>query len=83
MQHINLLLCNESPICTHIIKREREKEIEANMSNSSEGCLEWLELSNDPEKLYSYLNKHVRVQWRSGTRFSSGWVYTIDPVSMR
>jgi hypothetical protein len=42
----------------------------------------------DPSKLYEYLNKYVKVNCKTKsennpTKSLVGWLYTVDPVSMR
>ena len=43
---------------------------------------------SDPSLLFDYLYKYVQVTFKSSNKFVKsksvfGWVYTIDPVSMR
>jgi gamma-glutamylcyclotransferase (GGCT)/AIG2-like uncharacterized protein YtfP len=37
----------------------------------------------DPSQLYKLLNEYVDVKLKSGNKHVKGWVYTVDPVSMR
>lgn len=38
---------------------------------------------NDPSKLYEFMKKYVEIELKSRTDKQIGWVFTIDPVSLR
>ncbi len=46
------------------------------------------ELNSNPSNLFKYLNKFVNIEFNpiyftSKQKFIRGWIYTIDPVSLR
>ena len=40
-------------------------------------------LKTDPFKLLKYTNKFVKITTKSDKKIFIGWLYTIDPISMR